>query len=256
VYKANRPTLPDDFKEQLAQLPEATQAFNVATMRQPEFEADDLIATYASAAEREGHLVTIVSSDKDLMQLVSIVSRFTILSRSCAMASKRCKTRYGVLPAQMIDVQALAGDTVDNVLGVPGIGMKTAASLINQFGSLDALYDGLDQVKNVSRRKSLLEHHADVVVSRRLVALARDAPMPQPISRCAISFICSASSTIWSASIFVRPSPLCSRTSPTIVRRAKRPPARSAWPLAPTFTICRSPRSASRHCLLCLPRRR
>jgi DNA polymerase-1 len=182
VYKANRPTLPDDFKEQLAQLPEATEAFNVATMRQPEFEADDLIATYATAAEREGHLVTIVSSDKDLMQLVSDRVALYDPIKKLRYGVEEVQTRYGVLPAQMIDVQALAGDTVDNVLGVPGIGMKTAASLINQFGSLDALYDGLDQVKNVSRRKSLLEHHADVVVSRRLVALARDAPMPQPIN--------------------------------------------------------------------------
>jgi DNA polymerase-1 len=98
VYKANRPTLPDDFKEQLAQLPEATEAFNVATMRQPEFEADDLIATYATAAERDGHLVTIVSSDKDLMQLVSDRVALYDPIKKLRYGVEEVQTRYGVLP--------------------------------------------------------------------------------------------------------------------------------------------------------------
>jgi DNA polymerase I len=180
-YKTNRPVLPDDFKEQLAQLPEATEAFNVSTMRQPNFEADDLIATYATAAERDGHLVTIVSSDKDLMQLVS--ERVTLYDpvKKESFDIDAVLKRYGVLPSQMVDVQALAGDTVDNVQGVPGIGMKTAASLIAQFGSLDALYERIDEVKHVARRKALLEHRESANIARQLVALHRTAPMPQAL---------------------------------------------------------------------------
>ena len=187
-YKAHRPELPDEFRAQLAQLPEATEAFNVATMRQPRFEADDLIATYARLAEEAGHRVTIVSSDKDLMQLVTDNVELYDPIKKERFGVAEVRARYGVEPSQMVDVQALAGDSVDNVRGVPGIGMKTAAALIAEFGSLDALLERTAEVKQKARRRALEQSRDSALLARELVRLDRFAPTPVPLDDLRYSF--------------------------------------------------------------------
>jgi len=181
LYKAQRPEPPADLRPQFGLIREAVRAFNVACVEQMGFEADDLIATYAEAAAAVGADVTIVSSDKDLMQLVG--ERVVLLD---TMKDKRIGVpevieKFGVPPDKVVEVQSLAGDSVDNVPGVPGIGLKTAAQLVLEYGDLEALLAGAAGIKQQKRRENLIAFAEQARISHRLVTLKRDVPLEHPI---------------------------------------------------------------------------
>jgi DNA polymerase-1 len=178
AYKAHRPEPPDELVAQFPLVREATRAFNIACIESEGWEADDLIATYTRQALACGARVTIVSSDKDLMQLIGDgVGMFDPVTDR-VLGTEEVKAKFGVEPARVIDVQALAGDAIDNVPGVPGIGVKTAAQLIETFGDLDTLLARAQEIKQPKRRQALLDHAADARVSRELVRLRDDVPLP------------------------------------------------------------------------------
>jgi DNA polymerase-1 len=180
-YKANRPEPPDELIPQFGLVREATRAFNVPCLEKPGFEADDLIATYARLAEAAGMEVTIVSSDKDLMQLVSPhITMFDAL-KNRRIGPDQVKEKFGVGPERVVDVQALAGDSTDNVPGVPGIGVKTAALLINEYGDLESLLARAGEIKQNKRRETLLQSVEVARQSRELVELRTDVPIEQPL---------------------------------------------------------------------------
>ena len=175
-YKANRPDPPDELIPQFPLVRDATRAFNVPCLERPGFEADDLIATYARRAQADGFDVMIVSSDKDLMQLVSDrVSMFDAL-KNRRIGPAEVKEKFGVGPERVVDVQALAGDSTDNVPGVPGIGVKTAAQLIQAYGDLDSLLARASEIKQPKRRQSLIDFAGQARLSRELVRLRDDVP--------------------------------------------------------------------------------
>ncbi len=175
-YKANRPDPPDELIPQFPLVRDATRAFNVACIERPGFEADDLIATYARHAQAEGLDVMIVSSDKDMMQLVSDrVNMFDAL-KNRRIGPAEVKEKFGVGPERVVDVQALAGDSTDNVPGVPGIGVKTAAQLIQAYGDLDSLLARASEIKQPKRRQSLIDFAEQARLSRELVRLRNDVP--------------------------------------------------------------------------------
>ena len=182
-YKANRPDPPDELIPQFPLVREATRAFNVACIEKPGFEADDLIATYARQAETAGMDVIIISSDKDLMQLVSDrISMFDAL-KNRTIGRTEVKEKFGVGPEKVVDVQALAGDSTDNVPGVPGIGIKTAALLIQEYGDLDALMARAGEIKQPKRRQSLIDFADQARLSRELVRLRDDVSMDLTVDR-------------------------------------------------------------------------
>jgi DNA polymerase-1 len=182
AYKANRREMPDDLRPQLGHVRRAAAAFDICQIELPDFEADDLIATYARHAVEAGAKVTILSSDKDLMQLVSdeVKMRDPMTDRSIAEAEVREK--FGVGPDKVIEVQALCGDSTDNVPGVPGIGVKTAAELINTYGDLETLLAHAQEIKQPKRREALVENEAKARLSKELVKLDDDVPLPCPLS--------------------------------------------------------------------------
>ena len=177
LYKANREAMPEDLRPQMPLTRRATIAFNIACEELEGYEADDIIATLAVQARDAGGRVTIISSDKDLMQLVGDgVEMFD------AMKNKRIDRdgvfeKFGVYPDRVVDVQSLAGDSVDNVPGAPGIGVKTAALLINEYGSLEELLDRAGEIKQPKRREVLLENRAQIELSKRLVTLDCNTPL-------------------------------------------------------------------------------
>ena len=177
-YKANRSEPPEDLIPQFALVREATAAMALPAIELAGFEADDLIATYAAAAEDAGLATTIVSSDKDLMQLVR--GDITMLDpmKQRRIGRAEVTERFGVPPEQVVDVQALAGDSTDNVPGVPGIGIKTAAELILNYGDLETLLASAGEIKQPKRRENLLQFAEQARISRQLVLLRDDAPMP------------------------------------------------------------------------------
>ncbi|HEX5318808.1 MAG TPA: DNA polymerase I [Stellaceae bacterium] len=181
-YKAHRPDAPDDLKPQFAMVRHATDAFSVCRIELENYEADDLIAAYAKEAEDAGAVVTIVSSDKDLMQLVN--DKVTMLDpiKNRPIGDAEVRERFGVGPDKVIEVQALCGDSVDNVPGVPGIGVKTAAELINTYGDVETLLDRAGEIKQPKRRESLIEHADKARLSKVLVTLDKNAPLPCPLS--------------------------------------------------------------------------
>ncbi|MEM0985309.1 MAG: DNA polymerase I [Pseudomonadota bacterium] len=176
-YKANRPPPPEDLVPQFQLVREAAKAFATHALEQEGYEADDLIATYARQAEREGGRVTIVSSDKDLMQLVSDRVQMLDTMKNKTMGLEAVQEKFGVGPDRVIDVQALAGDSVDNVPGAPGIGVKTAAQLIETFGDVDTLLERAEEIKQPKRRQTLIDHAEDIRVSKALVTLKDDVPV-------------------------------------------------------------------------------
>ena len=181
-YKANRPDPPDELIPQFPLVRDATRAFNVECIERPGFEADDLIATYARHALADGLDVMIVSSDKDLMQLVSDrVSMFDAL-KNRRIGPAEVEEKFGVGPERVVDVQALAGDSTDNVPGVPGIGVKTAAQLIQAYGDLDSLLARASEIKQPKRRQSLIDFAEQARLSRELVRLRDDVPTDVPVS--------------------------------------------------------------------------
>ena len=180
-YKANRSEPPEELVPQFPLVREATRAFNVAMLEKNGFEADDLIATYARAAADRGARVTIVSSDKDLMQLVRPGVEMMDPKNNAIVGREQVIERFGVPPEKVVDVQALAGDSTDNVPGIPGIGVKTAAQLINEYGDLDTLLARADEIKQPKRRE-LLTTKADMArLSRDLVRLKDDLPIDPPL---------------------------------------------------------------------------
>ncbi len=180
-YKQNRPPAPDDLVPQFRLIRDATRAFNLPCIEQAGFEADDIIATYATQAVAAGGRVTIVSADKDLMQLVApgIVMFDTLKNK--AIGPDEVAEKFGVGPERVIDVQALAGDSIDNVPGAPGIGVKTAASLILEYGDLDTLLARAGEIRQPKRREVLLGHAEQIRISRDLVTLRRDVPLEEPL---------------------------------------------------------------------------
>ncbi len=176
-YKAHRPDPPDELIPQFALVHESVRAMNVAELGIEGFEADDLIATYARLAREAGHQVTIVSSDKDLMQLVGDGVIMLDAMKNRTIGPDQVKEKFGVGPEKVIDVQALAGDSTDNVPGVPGIGVKTAAELIGTYGDLDTLLKRAGEITQPKRREALVNHAGDARVSRELVRLKDDVPV-------------------------------------------------------------------------------
>jgi len=176
-YKAHRPPAPEELVPQFPLIRQAVKAFNIACLEQDGYEADDLIATYARQVVGQGGDVTIVSSDKDLMQLIKpgIVMLDTMKNRT--IGPDEVRERFGVPPEKVVDVQALAGDSTDNVPGVPGIGVKTAAELINEYGDLDTLLARAGEIKQPKRRERLTEFALQARLSRDLVTLKDDVPV-------------------------------------------------------------------------------
>lgn len=185
-YKAHRPPPPDDLIPQFELVREATRALNVSCVDMPGYEADDLIATYATLARDLGADVTVVSSDKDLMQLVDDKVLMFDAMKNKEIGPDQVMEKFGVGPDRVIEVQALAGDASDNVPGVPGIGMKTAALLINQYGDMEGVLANAEQIKQPKRRQSLIDHADDARISKQLVTLKKDVPIEVPLSDFAI----------------------------------------------------------------------
>ena len=181
AYKANRPPPPEELIPQFPLIRDAVKAFNVACIEQQGFEADDLIATYARQAVEAGGDVTIVSSDKDLMQLIQPGIVMFDGMKNKKIGPDEVMEKFGVKPDKVVDVQALAGDSTDNVPGVPGIGVKTAAELINTYEDLDSLLERAGEIKQPKRREKLIEFAEQARISRDLVRLAQDVPVTTPI---------------------------------------------------------------------------
>ncbi len=170
-YKANREAMPEDLRPQIPLTRDATRAFNLACIELEGFEADDIIATYARQAREAGGRCTIISSDKDLMQLVGGGVEMFDAMKNTRIDADGVAEKFGVGPDRVVDVQALAGDSVDNVPGAPGIGVKTAALLINEYGDLDSLLARADEIKQPKRRQTLIDHADQIRLSRQLVLL-------------------------------------------------------------------------------------
>jgi DNA polymerase-1 len=185
-YKAHRPDAPDDLIPQFPLIREAVHAFQIPCLEQAGFEADDLIATYARLACEAKATTTIVSSDKDLMQLVGngVVMYDTMKDRR--IGREQVIEKFGVPPEKVIEAQALIGDSTDNVPGVPGIGPKTAAELIGQYGDLETLLKHADEIKQDKRRQNLIEHAELARISKRLVTLNKNVPLDVPVDELAV----------------------------------------------------------------------
>ena len=184
-YKAHRPPMPEELIPQFRVIRDAVKAFNIACIEQEGYEADDLIATYARQALAAAGDVTIVSSDKDLMQMVGpgVTMLDTMKTPPRSIGPDEVRERFGVPPDKVVDVQALAGDSTDNVPGVPGIGVKTAAELISEYGDLDTLLERAGEIKQPKRRERLTEFALQARLSRELVRLKQDVPMTVPLER-------------------------------------------------------------------------
>ena len=180
-YKANRSSPPEDLIPQFPVIRDATNAFNVPHVELLGYEADDLIASYTKAALSKGMQVTIVSSDKDLMQLVGNGACMLDTMKNRTINEPEVIEKFGVKPNRVIDVQSLAGDSIDNVPGVPGIGIKTAALLINEYGDLEKLIENASKIKQTKRRESVIEFADQARISRELVTLKDDIKLPVPI---------------------------------------------------------------------------
>src|ERR1700691_4134355 len=185
-YKAHRPDPPDDLKPQFKYIREAVQAFDLPCLEQDGFEADDLIATYVRQACEAGATATIVSSDKDLMQLVSdcVIMFDTMKDRKIGRAE--VMEKFGVPPEKVIEVQSLIGDSTDNVPGVPGIGVKTAAQLIGEYGDLETLLTRASEIKQEKRRQSLIDNAEKARLSKKLVTLDDRVKLDVPIGDLAV----------------------------------------------------------------------
>lgn len=180
-YKAHRPPPPPELVPQFALIREATKAFGVPSIELEDWEADDLIAAYAKAAREAGGEVVIVSSDKDLMQLLRPGVEMLDPMKNTPIGPAEVEAKFGVTPDKVIEVQALIGDSVDNVPGVPGIGPKGAAALILEYGTLEKVLEAAPSMKPSKRRDSLIEHEQAARISKELVTLREDAPLPMPV---------------------------------------------------------------------------
>src|SRR5438128_12641354 len=190
-YKAHRPPPPEDLVPQFPLIRVATRAFSIPCIEEAGLEADDIIACYVTAAAKAGWKVTIVSSDKDLMQLIDEDAGIDMLD---TMNDRRIGwndvlEKFGVPPEKVGDVLALMGDSVDNVPGVPGIGPKTASQLIQTYGDLETVLASTDQITKPKLKQSLVDHAADARLSRELVRLVCDSPLPEPLEDLALKGI-------------------------------------------------------------------
>jgi DNA polymerase-1 len=185
-YKAHRPPPPDELIPQFALVREATRAFNVPAIELPGFEADDLIASYAACARDAGTKVTIISSDKDLMQLIGPGIEMFDPLKNRPIGEAEVREKFGVGPEKVVEVLALIGDTSDNVPGVPGIGPKTAAELLATYGDLDSVLARAGEIKQPKRRETLLANINQARLSRQLVQLKMDCDLPAPIETFAL----------------------------------------------------------------------
>ena len=181
-YKANRSEAPDDLAPQFEYIRKSVKAFNLPSIELLNYEADDLIATYAKKIIKAGATVTVISSDKDLMQLVSDNVRLYDPMKSKVLGEKEVIEKFGVKPNQVIDVQSLAGDSSDNIPGVPGIGIKTASELINKYKTLDTLLKKAREIPQNKRRETLLANKDKALLSKKLVTLKDDVPVKDEIS--------------------------------------------------------------------------
>ncbi len=177
LYKANRDAMPEDLRPQMPLTREATRAFNIACEEIEGYEADDIIATLAVQARAAGGRCTIISSDKDLMQLVGDGVEMLDAMKNKTIDREGVHEKFGVYPERVVDVQALAGDSVDNVPGAPGIGIKTAALLINEYGNLEDLLDRAEEIKQPKRRQTLIDNRVQIELSKRLVQLDCETPL-------------------------------------------------------------------------------
>ena len=173
-YKANRSEAPEDLIPQFSLIREATEAFNIPYIELKGYEADDIIATYSNRASNEGWTVDIISSDKDLMQLVNDNVKMVDPMKMVNIGREEVFKKFGVYPEKVIDVRALAGDSTDNIPGVPGIGIKTAAELINEYGDLDTLLGKAEEIKQPKRRENLINYADLARISMKLVTLSKD----------------------------------------------------------------------------------
>ena len=180
-YKANRSEAPEDLVPQFEYIRKSVKSFNLPSIELTNYEADDLIATYAKKIIKAGAKVTVISSDKDLMQLVSDKVRLYDPMKSKILGKKEVKEKFGVEPNKVVDVQALTGDSSDNVPGIPGIGIKTAAELINKYKSLEKLLEKAHEIPQNKRRETILENKNKAILSRKLVELKNDVPVKQKI---------------------------------------------------------------------------
>jgi DNA polymerase I len=185
-YKSHRPEPPADLRPQFGLIRQATKAFNVSCVEMPNFEADDLIATYTRQAVEAGATVRIVTSDKDLMQLVKPGVMLLDTMKDKEISDAEVFEKFGVTPDKVIEVQALAGDSVDNVPGVPGIGLKTGAELINFYGNLETLLEKASEIKQNKRRENLIEFAEQARISKRLVTLDEHVPIKETIDEFAV----------------------------------------------------------------------
>ena len=181
-YKANRTEAPEDLVPQFEYIRKSVKAFNLPCIEQINYEADDLIATYAKKIIEAGAKVTVISSDKDLMQLVSKDIRLYDPMKSKVLGEKEVIEKFGVKPNQVIDVQSLAGDSSDNIPGVPGIGIKTASELINKYKTLDTLLAKANEIPQNKRRETLIANKDKALLSRKLVTLKDDVPIKDDLS--------------------------------------------------------------------------
>ena len=181
-YKANRSEAPEDLVPQFEYIRKSVKAFNLPSIELTNYEADDLIATYAKKIIKSGAKVTVISSDKDLMQLVSDNIRLYDPMKSKVLGEKEVFEKFGVKPNQVIDVQSLAGDSSDNIPGVPGIGIKTASELIKKYKTLDILLNKADEIPQNKRRETLLANKDKAILSRKLVTLKNDVPVKDDLN--------------------------------------------------------------------------
>ena len=180
-YKANRTDAPDDLIPQFEYIRKSVEAFNLPSIEMINYEADDLIATYVEHILEIGAKVTIVSSDKDLMQLYKKSVRIYDPMKNKFINKDDIDKKFGVAPEKIIDVQALAGDSSDNVPGVPGIGVKTAAELINKYDNLENLLSKAKEIKQNKRRETIIENKGKAIISKKLVTLKKDVPVKNKI---------------------------------------------------------------------------
>jgi DNA polymerase-1 len=187
-YKAHRPPPPEDLVPQFPLVRDATRAFGVHALELPGYEADDLIAAYACKVRDAGGEVVIVSSDKDLMQLVGprVSMLDTMKTPNLKIGAEQVFDKFGVTPDKVVDVQALCGDSVDNVPGAPGIGVKTASALINEYGDLETLLARASEIKQDKRRQTLIDFADQIRLSQQLVRLDCDTPLPAPVEDLAV----------------------------------------------------------------------
>ena len=181
-YKANRSEAPDDLAPQFEYIRKSVLAFNLPSVDLPNYEADDLIATYVDQILKKGAEVTIVSSDKDLMQLYKKGVRIFDPMKNKFITDDDVIKKFGVDASKVIDVQSLAGDSSDNVPGVPGIGVKTAAELINKYGTLENLLKSAHEIKQNKRRETLIENKDKALISKKLVTLDHNSPVNRELS--------------------------------------------------------------------------